>query len=69
MIPELLPCEAIKELLIKPTAQTEKQHAMILNSIPQAWLQILKVAGEDRSATNWKWLKPVVQKWRYLSCY
>ena len=29
----------------------------------------VKVAGEDRSATNGKWLNPVVQKWRYLSCY
>ena len=34
VIPKLLPCEAIKELLSKPTAQTEKQHAMVLNSIP-----------------------------------
>ena len=32
-------------------------------------LGVLKVAGEDRSATNEKLLNPVVQKWRYLSCY
>ena len=29
----------------------------------------LKVAGENRSGTNRKQLNPVVQKWRYLSCY
>ena len=34
VIPKLLPCEAIKELLSKLTKQTEKQHAMVLNSIP-----------------------------------
>ena len=28
--------------------------------------RLLKVAGEDRSATNGKWLNPVVQKWQYL---
>ena len=32
-------------------------------------LQQFKVLGEDRSAINGKWLNPVVQKWRYLSCY
>ena len=42
MIPKLLPCEAIKELLTKLTKQTEKQHAVVLNSIPEDWLQILK---------------------------
>ena len=42
VIPKLLPCEAIKELLTKPTTQIEKQHAMVLNSIPTDWLQILK---------------------------
>ena len=42
MIPKFLPCEAIKELLTKPTKRTEKQHAMVLNSIPTEWLQILK---------------------------
>ena len=42
VIPKLLPCEAIKEQLTKPTKQTEKQHAMVLNSIPTDWLQILK---------------------------
>ena len=35
-------CEAIKELLSKPTKQTEKQRAMVLNSIPSDWLQVLK---------------------------
>ena len=29
----------------------------------------IKVAGVDSRATNRKWLNPVVQKWRYLSCY
>ena len=38
VIPKLLPCEAIKEL----TKRTEKQHAMVLHSIPNEWLQILK---------------------------
>ena len=42
VIPKLLPCEAIKELLTKRTKRTEKQHAMVLNSIPKEWLQILK---------------------------
>ena len=42
VIPKLFPCEAIKELLTKPTKWTEKQHAMVLNSIPTEWLQILK---------------------------
>ena len=43
VIPKLLPCEAIKEQLTKPTKQTEKQHAMVLNSIPTDWLQILRL--------------------------
>ena len=42
VIPKLLPCEAIKELLTKPTTQIEKQHAMVLNSVPTDWLQIPK---------------------------
>ena len=42
VIPKLLPFEAIKELFSKPTEQTEKQQAMVLNSIPPDWLQVLK---------------------------
>ena len=42
VIPKLLPCEAVKELLSKPTAQTKKQHAMVLNSITPDGLQVLK---------------------------
>ena len=51
VIPKLLLCEAIKELLTKPTKQTEKQHAMVLNSIPKDWLQILttEIAKPDES--------------------
>ena len=47
----MLPCEAIKGLLTKPTKQTEKQHAMVLNSIPKDWLQILttEIAKPDES--------------------
>ena len=52
MIPKLLPCEAIKEQLTKPTKRTEKQHATVLNSIPTDWLQILKTetAKPDESS-------------------
>ena len=51
VIPKLLPCESIKELLTKRTKQTEKQHAMVLNSIPKDWLQIIKteIAKPDDS--------------------
>ena len=42
VIPKLLPCEAIKELLTKPTQQTDKQQAMVLHSVPKDWLQILQ---------------------------
>ena len=33
---------------------------------PVEGVVLIKVAGEDRSATNERWLNPVVQKWRSL---
>ena len=76
MIPKLLPCEAIKELLTKPTKQTEKQHAVVLNGILSDWLQILKtkIAKPDENFSIKLLLdtkpKPVTQltcRWLYTA--
>ena len=76
VIPKLLPCKAIKELLSKPTKQSEKQHAMVLNSIPSDWLQVLKteIAKPDETfsikltpGTKPKRVTELTCKWLYTA--